>query len=308
MQVREPRSLDLCEAVLSIEKMLRRVLGEDIELAIVAATGASVFADPGQLEQILMNLAVNARDAMPNGGKLTIDIANVVTSAGNEHGVGAGRYVVLSVADTGIGMSSATRERIFEPFFTTKEVGKGTGLGLSTVFGIVKQSDGHITVESEPNRGTTFKIFLPASDAPVVSAATPPAPLVSVRGTETILLVEDDLQVRAATGMTLRRHGYNVIDAQNAGEAFLLCEKHDAEIHLMVTDVVMPHMNGPDLAKRLAVTRPRLRVLYVSGYAEHSVVHGGVIDEGIDFLAKPLTPSSLLPKVRELLDRPNRFP
>jgi signal transduction histidine kinase len=305
-QVLQPRVLDLGATVAGMEKMLRRLLGADVELEILAAAPSGmVVADPSQIEQLVLNLAVNARDAMPDGGKLSIEIANVELDASSADGsaeLPPGPYVLVAMTDTGIGMDAATRERIFEPFFTTKATGKGTGLGLATVFGIVKQSSGHISVTSAPGAGTTFRVHLPRTDR---TADTPRIPItapITLRGTETILLVEDDDQVREMTRAVLRRQGYTVLDAQNAGEAFLISEKHAERIHLLVTDVVMPRMSGRELAERLVATRADMRVLYVSGYTEDAILQHRVADGGHAFLQKPITPAGLMRKIREVLD------
>jgi CheY-like chemotaxis protein len=289
-----------------MDKMLHRVLGEDVELTSVLADSVGrVRADPTHIEQVILNLVVNARDAMPTGGKLTITTSDVVLDepyAESHLPAKAGRYVMMAVADTGCGMDKAVQEHIFEPFFTTKEKGKGTGLGLSTVFGIVQQSGGHIWVESEPGKGTTFKTYLPHVAAPADTARPYVAPS-TVRGTETILLVEDEDQVRTIAESILRKHGYRLLVARHAGEALLLCERHEGRIDLLLTDVVMPQMSGPELAKRLVAARPETKVLCMSGYTDDSAERHGVFESGAAFLQKPLTPSTLATKVREVLDQ-----
>ncbi len=309
-QVLTPRTLDLTDVLRESEKMLRRLLSEDIEIVTHYARALShVKVDPGQIDQVLLNLVVNARDAMPDGGKLTIETKNVELddSYTTEHfGVASGAHVMLAVSDTGIGMDQQTQARIFEPFFTTKEIGKGTGLGLSTVFGIVKQSGGHIWVYSEPGGGTTFKVYFPVSmdvDAELPVEVVAPT---TMQGTETILLVEDQDEVRRVAQAILRRYGYHVIEARNAGEALLSCERHPRTIHLLLTDVVMPQLSGRELAERLLTIRPDMRVLYMSGYTENVIVHHGILDSGIAYLQKPIVPDLLVRRVREVLDRPKR--
>jgi PAS domain S-box-containing protein len=307
-QVLQPRVVDLNEVIAGMERMLRRLIGEDVELAATHLPGLRrVLVDPGQMEQVIMNLAVNARDAMPRGGRLTIETTEATLDAASAADVGArpGAHVVLSVTDTGVGMDGATQARIFEPFFTTKATGKGTGLGLSTVFGIVRQSGGSVAVSSEPGAGATFRVFLPAQarDAEVARA---PAALghAALRGAETVLLVEDDEHVRVLARAILRRCGYAVLEAQGGGDALLLCEQHAGAIDLLLTDVVMPRMRGPELAARLRPLRPAMRVLYMSGYTDDAALRDGVLDATIRFVQKPITPEALARAVREALDGP----
>jgi PAS domain S-box-containing protein len=305
-QVLQPKLVNLTEIVEGMENMLRRLIGEDLELNIACLPRLSkVLVDPGQMEQVIMNLAVNARDAMPRGGRLTIETKEVVLDEAyaSEHvGAKAGSHVMLAVSDTGTGMDKATQSRVFEPFFTTKEPGKGTGLGLATVFGIVKQSGGTIWLYSEPEHGTVFKIYLPIADrAGVAEISTPLPEGRGLHGSETILLVEDEQRVRVLARTILRRYGYNVIEAQGGGDALLLCEQHPATIHLLLTDVVMPRMSGRQLAERLLTIRPEMKVLYMSGYTDDAVVRHGILHSTIAFIQKPITPEALARKVRETL-------
>jgi two-component system, cell cycle sensor histidine kinase and response regulator CckA len=305
-QVLSPRVIDLNDVMLNLDTMLRRLIGEDVEVLTVPGRDlGSVRADPGQIEQVIMNLALNARDAMPNGGKLTLETENMELddSYAREHEpLQPGRYVMLAVSDTGTGMSPDTQAHIFEPFFTTKEVGKGTGLGLSMVYGIVKQSGGYIWVYSEPGRGTTFKIYLPRV-AQAAEAVGIERRLAGVqRGTETILLVEDDDQLRQLTSSVLAHCGYKVLTAAGTEEGLALCRENHRDIRLLVTDVIMPGMNGRQLAEQVKLISPSTRVLYVSGYTSNAIVHYGVLDPGLWFLPKPFSLSALIAKVREVLD------
>ncbi len=305
-QVIAPTVLNPNGVVVNMDKLLRRLLGEDVELRTVLAPDlAAVKADPSQLEQIVLNLAVNARDAMPNGGKLTIETQNVELDQEYVRGhlsAQPGPYVMLAVSDTGVGMDAATQARIFEPFFTTKEQGKGTGLGLATVYGIVKQSGGWIWVYSEPGHGTSFKIYLPRVAEAVAPAAPSPVPPVSVRGSETVLLVEDDEMIRKLVQKVLKANGYTVLVAASGGDAERVAGQHEGPIHLLMTDVVMPGLNGREVAQRLTAARAGIRVLYLSGYTDDAIVHHGVLDPGVAFLQKPFTPAVLGRKVREVLD------
>ena len=307
-QVLAPRILDLNSAVANMEQMLRRLLGEDIELSTVLSKDlGQVKADPGQVEQVLMNLAVNSRDAMSRGGKLTLETANVAldeTYMRDHGGVKPGRYVMLAVSDTGAGMDEETRSRVFEPFFTTKEMGKGTGLGLSTVYGIVKQSEGYIWVYSEAGHGTTFKVYLPRVDESAEESQKMAALGTGDRGTETILLVEDEDGVRALVKQVLSRQGYTVIETRHGQEALEKFERHAGPIPLLLTDVVLPQMSGRELAERLKALHPEIKVLYMSGYTDDAILRHGVIDQETAFLQKPFTTSVLARKVREVLDQP----
>jgi PAS domain S-box-containing protein len=308
-QILEPKVLDLCRIIGGMEKMLRRLIGEDVQLvATFDAECGKVRVDPGQMEQVVLNLAVNARDAMPNGGRLTIEAGEVMLDAdfAAEHaGVTAGPHVLLSVTDTGIGMDEATQARMFEPFFTTKEAPNGTGLGLATVFGIVKQSGGTIWVVSALARGTTVNVYLPMVERDeLASPSSAPAGTDMLRGSEAILLVEDDESVRVLARTILRKYGYNVLDAQGGGDAFLLCEQYAGRIDLLLTDVVMPRMSGRQLAERLLLTRPDMKVLYMSGYTEEAVMRHGIFYSAVAFTQKPITPEGLARKVRQALDAP----
>ena len=306
-QVLSPRIIDLNDILLNLDSLLRRLIGEDIEVVAVPTRElGSVKADPGQIEQVIMNLALNARDAMPRGGKLTLETANAELDegyAGEHPPIARGRYVMLAVGDTGVGMTPEVQARIFEPFFTTKEVGKGTGLGLSTVYGIIKQSGGYIWVYSEPGKGTTFKIYFPRVEQPVQALGIEKRPSGGVQqGSETVLLVEDDTQLRELTSSVLAQCGYKVLVAGGPEEGLAIAESNHHDIRLLVTDVVMPRINGPQLAEQILRIAPEVRVLYISGYTDDAIVHYGVLDEGLWFLPKPFTMAALVNKVREVLD------
>ena len=307
-QVLQPTVLEVNKLVSDLEKMLRRLLGEDVALTTqLAPTTGRVKADPGQLEQVIMNLAVNARDAMPNGGKLTLETGNVdldESYATDHYPARAGPFVMLAVSDTGTGMSEATQAHMFEPFFTTKEKGKGTGLGLATVYGIVKQSGGFIWVYSEVGHGTTFKLYLPRVQELAERASQPAqTPARAARGTETVLVVEDEAPVRSVARQVLERHGYTVLEAPSAEAALDIATRYSGAIHLLLTDVVMPGLNGRELATRLADLRPDARVIFMSGYTDDAVTRHGVLEPGSAYVQKPFTPDAIARKVREVLDR-----
>ena len=300
-QTIEPRALDLNEVVVTTTNMLRRLVGEDIELVTVLGRDLNmVTVDSGQLQQVLVNLTVNARDAMPQGGELTIESANVTL----DDSTTTGQYVVLTVRDTGVGMTDEVKANLFQQFFTTKEQDKGTGLGLWTCYNIVRQSRGHITVESDLGRGTTFKIFLPAVENSSMESTGSKASRELPRGSETVLLVDDTVAVRESTSQVLREQGYLALEAGNGQEALSLVREHGGEpIHLLLTDVVMPLMGGKELARHLAVTHPETKVLYVSGYPDEEVARHGVFGSETPVMLKPLTPETLTRKVREVLDQ-----
>jgi nitrogen-specific signal transduction histidine kinase/CheY-like chemotaxis protein len=305
-QVLQPRVLSLNASVTELDSMLRRLAGADVSLETELDPGLwYVLADPGQLEQVLVNLVVNARDAMPDGGRLRIETANLNLQAADDsraNGVRAGDYVTLSVRDSGVGMDVPTQARIFEPFFTTKTAGKGTGLGLSTVYGIVEQSGGHIAVESAPGQGAAFTIFLPRHDGPGVAGTGKVDRRSLPGGTETLLLVEDEAAVRASARRLLERHGYTVIEARHGAEALRIVEAGDRQIDLVLTDLVMPEMGGRELVERLRARHPSLKVLYMSGYSERTVTVDGVMPAGTGFVEKPFTIEQLTRRTREILD------
>jgi two-component system cell cycle sensor histidine kinase/response regulator CckA len=305
-QILEPQPLDLNEVVSEMEKMLGRIIGADIDVRIAPTLAlGTVVADRSQIEQVVLNLAVNARDAMPDGGTLTIETSNVDL---NEHYADAhatvepGSYVVLTVSDAGCGMDRATQARIFEPFFTTKERGKGTGLGLSTVYGIVKQSGGHIWVYSDVGVGTTFRVYLPRVER-VAAVERPAVPEHDTAGSETVLVAEDDDSVRAVVTRVLRQRGYTVLEAPNGREAIAICQTHQAPIHLILTDVIMPGMGGVDVARESAALRPEAKILLMSGYTDGELERRGLVQGRVVLLQKPFTPSALAQKVRDILSR-----
>jgi CheY-like chemotaxis protein len=307
-QVMQPRVVDPVAVLRGMEPMLARLIGEDVivQLGLTPETGA-IRVDVSHLEQAIMNLVVNARDAMPDGGTLTLETANVdfdVELASKHADMRTGPHVMIAVSDTGAGMDTATRERAFEPFFTTKGQGKGTGLGLSTVYGIVKQSGGWVWLYSEPGKGTTFKLYFPRSPQAAEGAVEAPAPPTRPHAGTVVLLVEDEPQVRRLGARILGDAGYTVLVAGDPREALDIAHGHVGEIHLLLTDVVMPNMSGRQLAEKVTRARPSTRVIYVSGYTENTVVHRGEVDEGVNFLSKPITPNRLLAMVARVLDDP----
>jgi len=300
-QVLQPVVLDLNALITDVGRMLRRLIGEDLTLDTDLARGLGpVRADPGQVEQVLVNLALNARDAMPDGGRLVIRTESVDVTDGGD--VLPGPYALVEVTDTGTGMDAATLARVFEPFFTTKARGKGTGLGLASVYGIVRQSGGHIAVTSAPRAGTTFRIHLPRVDAPVDTSRAKRVVSVPAPGTETVLVAEDEGMVRVLIRKVLEQAGYTVLLASGGAEALQLAQRHSGPIQLLVSDVVMPGMSGRELARRLLELRPDTKVLYLSGYADDAVERHGVLDPGTAFMQKPFNPGALASRVREVLD------
>jgi signal transduction histidine kinase len=310
-QVLQPKVLDLPTVVAGVQPMLARLVGEDIELRAVApGPVARVRADPGQIEQVVLNLVANARDAMPKGGTVTIETRDVAGMDDVEarrplEGMRQGPWVLMSVRDTGVGMDEATKARIFEPFFTTKEPGKGTGLGLAMVYGIVKQSGGFIWVDSAPGQGTVFRVYLPPVDEAVTVTGEHQTDALP-RGSETVLVVEDELPVRELARRSLEPLGYTVLTAKDGLDALAIADRHRDTIHLLLTDVVMPHMSGREVGDRLRVRRPDLRVLFVSGYPQDTIAHHGVLEPGIELLQKPFVPADLARRVRLVLDAPPR--
>jgi two-component system, cell cycle sensor histidine kinase and response regulator CckA len=301
-QILQPKVIDLNVTLSKVEPMLRRVIGEDIVMVIAPrATRPQVRVDPGQIEQVIMNLVVNARDAMPHGGRLTVETGDVSDTAALAADARSGPYVMLAVSDSGVGMTAELRARIFEPYFTTKEVGKGTGLGLSTAYGIVRQSDGFIQVYSEPGQGTTFRVYLPrsAEAAPAAAVGDDTMP----RGTEHILLVEDDPSVRRLSREILVRLGYSVTEAASGRAGLALGSDDTRHFDLALCDVILGDMSGPAVYEALRALRPTVRVLYMSGYADEAIVRTGVLEEGQPFLQKPFTPRDLAVKIRDVLDR-----
>jgi CheY-like chemotaxis protein len=303
----EPRIVRVNDLILQMEKMLHRLIGEDVEfVTIPAASRDSVEADAGRLEQVIMNLVVNARDAMPDGGKLTLETGTVQLSesySARQLGIQPGQHVTISISDTGVGMDEETQSHLFEPFFTTKNPGRGTGLGLATAYGIIRQSGGAIGIISELGKGTTARIYLPVAEAKAeMAVAEKAASTGRLTGAETILLVEDEARVRKLIVDVLTSRGYRVLEATRGSEAIRLAATHKGPIHLAVVDVVMPEMSGPDVVRQIQPGRSDLRVLYISGYTDEAIVHHGILESGAAFLQKPFLPDALAKKVREVLD------
>jgi PAS domain S-box-containing protein len=302
-QILQPQILDLNTVLRRSQRLLGRLIGEHITLTMNFSARSRVSADPGQIEQVMINLALNARDAMPNGGRLTIETADVELDhmyVAHHLGATAGRHVLIAVSDTGSGMDDVTRAHLFEPFFTTKPPGKGTGLGLATVYGVVKQSRGSIWVYSEPGKGSTFKIYLPVASA-ATETPQPASDAHALRGSETVLVVEDQPDVRGLIEKTLSRYGYTVFTATNGAEAAAVAQAHEGPIHVMLTDVILPGASGREIARQLLVTRPSLRVLYMSGYTDDAIVQHGVLEPGLAFIQKPFSGDGLLQRIREVL-------
>ncbi len=308
-QIVQPEILDLNKLLTGIEKMLVRLIGEDIDILMIQESALwKVEIDPGQMEQVIMNLTVNAKDVMPLGGKLTIETANMELDENyfDEHGIiekQPGSYVLLTVSDTGIGMDKGVQEHIFDPFYTTKEKGKGTGLGLSTSYGIIKQNNGFIWVYSEPGQGSTFKIYLPRVKRDIKTEEKEQPPVENLSGSETVLIVEDDNSLRKLMQKSLQPHGYRILVAENGEDALRISEEHEGTIDLMITDVVMPKMGGKETAERLKTLHPQMKVIYMSGYTDDAIVRHGVLAPGLNFLEKPFSPKGLAHKVREVLDK-----
>jgi CheY-like chemotaxis protein len=300
-----PRSVDLNEQTKAMERLLTRIIGEDIELIFnLSAELWPVYMDPVQIDQIVANLAVNSRDAMSEGGRLTVETTNITLNADyckRYAGFRPGNFVMLAVSDTGCGMDRETLEHVFEPFFTTKAEGKGTGLGLATVYGIVKQNNGFINIYSELGQGTTVKIYIPRYLGQEEAAPIPVEEVIPTGGWETVLLVEDEDQIRQLAKTMLEELGYRVLDAPGPGEAMVLCEKYPAEIHLLLTDVVMPNMNGKELEGRIKAVKPGIRTIFMSGYTADAIAHLGVLEKGTHFLQKPFSLADLARKAREVL-------
>ena len=305
-QVLQPVVLDIKRIIEDMNKMLHRLISENIELhTILEPNLCHIKADPSQIEQVVLNLVINARDAMPMGGKITIEAKNIVFKQSfywEDLEIRSGKYLMLSISDTGTGMDAETKKRIFEPFFTTKKEGKGTGLGLATVYGIVKQSGGFVNVYSEKGIGSTFKLYFPCVKEPAEPIKSKTVSSESLTGTETILVAEDEDNLRNLVCEILRSHGYNVLEAANGGSALLKCEKYKKPIHLILSDVVMPEMSGAELVERLLPIHPEMKVMYMSGYTDDAVIRHGILEEKVQFLQKPFSPNSLLEKVRSILD------